>query len=66
MAKNEYLIRHNKISGHLPYSLCKLLGTEMIDKWYIHTPTHPNQYVNIKYYSVMESRGTHRQRSYSK
>ena len=38
MAKNEYLMRHNKVCTHLHYSICKALGTERTDKWYTHVP----------------------------
>ena len=38
MAKNEYLMRHDKVCAHLHYSICKTLGTESTDKWYTHMP----------------------------
>jgi len=38
LAKNEYLMRHNKVCTHLHYSICKALGIETTDKWYIHMP----------------------------
>jgi hypothetical protein len=33
-------MRHDKVGGHLPYSICKALckGFETTDKWYPHTP----------------------------
>jgi hypothetical protein len=34
MAKNEYLMRHDKVCAHLHYTVCKTLGIEMTDKWY--------------------------------
>jgi len=37
-AKNEYLMRHNKVYTHLHYSVCKALGFETTDKWYTHMP----------------------------
>jgi len=37
-AKNEYLMRHNKVCAHLHYSVCKALGIKVTDKWYIHKP----------------------------
>ena len=37
MAKNEYLMRHDKVCSHLHYSVCKALGIEITDKWYTHT-----------------------------
>ena len=33
LAKNEYLMRHDKVCTHLHYSICKALGTETTDKW---------------------------------
>jgi hypothetical protein len=52
LVKNEYLMRHDKGSLHLPYSICRALGIETTDKWYTHTHTHThthtNQYVNMK------------------
>jgi len=44
LAKNVYLMRHDKVCTHLHYSICKALGFEMTDKWYTHT--HPNQCMN--------------------
>ena len=38
MAKNEYLMRHDKVCTHLRYSICKALGFETTDKWYTHMP----------------------------
>ena len=38
LAKNEYLSRHDKVCSHLHYSICKALGIETTDKWYIHMP----------------------------
>jgi len=32
MAKNEYLMRHDKVCTHLHYSISKALGTETTDK----------------------------------
>jgi hypothetical protein len=37
-AKNEYLMRHDKVCAHLHYSICKALGIETTDKWYTHMP----------------------------
>jgi hypothetical protein len=33
LAKNEYLMRHDKVCTHLHYSICKVLGIETTDKW---------------------------------
>jgi len=38
LAKNEYLMRHDKVCTHLHYSVCKALGIETTDKWYTHVP----------------------------
>ena len=38
LAKNEYLMRHNKVSTHLHNSMCKALGNETTDKWHTHMP----------------------------
>jgi hypothetical protein len=38
LAKNEYLMRHNKVFTHLHCSICIALGTETTDKWYTHMP----------------------------
>jgi len=32
LAKNEYLMKHDKICTHLHYSICKALGIETTDK----------------------------------
>ena len=38
LAKNEYLMRHDKVCTHLHNSICKALGIETTDKWYTHIP----------------------------
>jgi hypothetical protein len=38
LAKNKYLIRHDKVCSHLHYSICKVLGIETTDRWYTHMP----------------------------
>ena len=38
LAKNEYLLRHDKVCTHLHYSICKALGIQTRDKWYKHMP----------------------------
>ena len=38
LAKNEYLMRHDKVCAHFRYSICKALGIETTDKWYQHMP----------------------------
>ena len=34
LAKNEYLMRNDKVCRHLHYSICKALDIETTDKWY--------------------------------
>jgi hypothetical protein len=36
LAKNEYIIRHDKVCTHLHYSICKTLGIETTENWYSH------------------------------
>ena len=36
LAKNEYLMRHDKVCAHLHYSICKALVIETTDKCYTH------------------------------
>jgi len=38
LAKNEYLMRHDKVFTHFHYSICKALGIETTDKWYTQMP----------------------------
>jgi hypothetical protein len=46
LAKNEYLMRHEKVGAHLRYWICKALGIEMTDTWHARMHAHP--YVNMK------------------
>ena len=48
LAKNEYLMSHDKICTYLRCLTCKALGTEMTDKWYTHSHTHSNHCMNRK------------------
>ena len=43
LAKNEYLMRHDKVCAHLQYSICKALSTETTDKLYTHMPKPVNE-----------------------
>ena len=63
LAKNEYLVRHDKVCTDLQYSVCKALGIETTDKWYTNMPKPVCEEGDV---SVVESSSTHRQRSYSK
>jgi hypothetical protein len=38
LAKNEYIIRHDKVCTHLHCSICKTLGIETTENWYSHIP----------------------------
>ena len=38
LAKNEYLMRNDKVCTHLHYSICKALGIATTDQWYTHMP----------------------------
>ena len=53
LAKNEYLMRHDKVCTHLHYSICKALGIEMTDKWNTHTNKQTSKWK--EYISVVES-----------
>jgi len=47
LAKNEYLMRNDKVCTHLHYSICKALGTETTDKWYTHIPKPVCEYGDV-------------------
>jgi hypothetical protein len=47
MAKNEYVIIHDKVCTHLHYSICKTLGTETTENWYSHIPKPVCQHKDI-------------------
>ena len=38
LAKNGYLMRHDKVSAHLNFSECKAPRIETTEKWYTHMP----------------------------
>jgi hypothetical protein len=57
MAKNEYIIQHDKVCTHLHYSICKKLGSETTENWYSHIFMSVTEH---EYKSIMESRGTNR------
>ena len=40
LAKNVYLMRHDRISAHLHYSICIALGIETTEKWHARAHTH--------------------------
>ena len=49
LAKNEYLMRHNKVCAELHCSIhvCQMQGNETTDKWYTHTHTHTHTHKHI-------------------
>ena len=47
VAKNEHLMRHDKVCTHLHYSICKALGIETTDKWYTHMPKPVYEEVDV-------------------
>jgi hypothetical protein len=48
LAKNEYVIRHDKVCTDLHYSICKTLGTETTENWYSHIPKPVCQHEDIE------------------
>jgi hypothetical protein len=47
LAKNEYIIRHNKVCTHLHYSICKKLRIETTENWYSHIPKPVTEHDDI-------------------
>jgi hypothetical protein len=47
LAKNEHVIRHDKVCAHLHYSLCKTLGIVTTENWYSHIPKLVCQHEDI-------------------
>jgi hypothetical protein len=47
LAKNEYVIRHDRVCTHLHYSICKTSGTETTENWYSHIPKPVCQHEDI-------------------
>jgi hypothetical protein len=43
LAKNEYLMRHDKVGAQLHYSICKALGIEMTDKSHARMRAHTHK-----------------------
>jgi hypothetical protein len=48
LAKNEHLIRHDKVCTHLHYSIYKTLGIETTENWYSHIAKPVCQHEDIK------------------
>jgi hypothetical protein len=47
LAKNEYVIRHDRVCTHLHYSVCNTLGIETTENWHSHVPVSVCQYEDI-------------------
>jgi hypothetical protein len=47
LAKNEYIIRLDKVCTHLHYSICKKLGIETAEHWYSHIPKPVTEHEDI-------------------
>jgi hypothetical protein len=47
MAKNEYVIRHDRVCTQLHCSICKTLGIETTENWYSHIPKPVCQHEDI-------------------
>jgi hypothetical protein len=45
LAKNEYVIRHDRVCTHLHFSICKTSDIETTETG---TPTYVSRYVNMK------------------
>jgi hypothetical protein len=42
---NEYITRHDKANRHTPHhSICKKLGIETAENWYLHTRVYPKSF----------------------
>jgi hypothetical protein len=59
LAKNEYLMRHDKIGAHLHYSICKATGIETTDTWYTHTDRPVCEHEDV---TVLWNQGVHTDR----
>jgi hypothetical protein len=47
LAKNEYIIRHDKVCTHLHYSICEKLGIETAENWYSHIPKPVTEHEDV-------------------
>jgi hypothetical protein len=47
LAKNEYIIRHDKVCTHLHYSIFKKLRIETAENWYSHIPKPVTEHEDI-------------------
>jgi hypothetical protein len=48
LAKNEYIIRHDRVCTPLHYSICKELGIETTEIWYTHKPESVCEHEDIR------------------
>ena len=47
LAKNQYLMRYDRVGAHVHYSMCKALGIETTEKWNTHTPKLLCEYEDV-------------------
>jgi hypothetical protein len=47
LAKNEYIIRHDKVCTHLHYTIYKKLGIETAENWYSHIPKPVTEHEDV-------------------
>jgi hypothetical protein len=62
LAKNEYLMRHDKVCAHLHCLICKALGIETTNGARVQTHTHQIQCVNRKMLRVLWNQAVHTDR----
>ena len=63
LAKNEYLMRHDKSCTNLHYLICKALGIETTDKWNTHMPKPVYEEGDV---TVLWNQAVHTERIYNK
>jgi hypothetical protein len=57
LAKNEYIIRHDKVCKHLHYSICKKFETEAVENWYSHIPKPVTEHEYITFMELRDTNG---------
>ena len=62
LAKNEFLIREDKVSTHLHFAICKALGIETTDKWYTHMPKPVYEEEHV---TVLRNQAVHKDREFT-
>lgn len=50
IAASEYTNRHNKVASYIHWTICKDLGIEVPDKWYMHVP---QPVINTQHCTIM-------------